>query len=254
MEALARGGLASVGVSFVLVAALALELATGHGGAATDREGAMAYVARTPLGEVLLPLVALGFLGYAAWRLALATVGEPVESRRKEDPSQRLRQACLGVFYAALSVATIRLLVRPANPSPQRAHAAEVILRWPGGPVIVGIVGIGFIVASIVNAYRAITGRYRRRLKRWQIPKPEERMINVIAVAGFTARFVIFGLIGAFLIRAAATYDPQDATGMDVALREIAIQPYGRILLAVVALGLLAHGLYRFAESRFRKV
>jgi hypothetical protein len=41
---------------------------------------------------------------------------------------------------------------------------------------------------------------------------------------------------------------------LDAALVELLKQPFGPWLLGVVALGLLAYGVYSFAEARYRQV
>ena len=49
-------------------------------------------------------------------------------------------------------------------------------------------------------------------------------------------------------------YDPEKARGLDAALRTLREQSYGTFLLALVALGIAAFGVYCFLQSRYRKV
>ncbi|HLJ34542.1 MAG TPA: DUF1206 domain-containing protein, partial [Ktedonobacteraceae bacterium] len=49
-------------------------------------------------------------------------------------------------------------------------------------------------------------------------------------------------------------FDPKKAVGLDGALKELLLQPFGPILLVIVALGLIAYGLYSFAEARYRRI
>ena len=51
VERLARFGLVTQGVSFMLVGVLAVELALGEGGKATDREGALRAIAEHGVGR-----------------------------------------------------------------------------------------------------------------------------------------------------------------------------------------------------------
>ena len=74
------------------------------------------------------------------------------------------------------------------------------------------------------------------------------------APLSFTARGVVFGLIGFFLARAAYQYDPKEAVGLDGALSKLLQQHYGSALLGAVAAGLIAFGLYCLAEARYREV
>ena len=73
-----------------------------------------------------------------------------------------------------------------------------------------------------------------------------------LAIAGLTARMVVFCTIGVSVLRAAERYDPDEATGLDGALRELADRPYGPWILAAVGLGLITFGLYQLAQARYR--
>jgi H+/Cl- antiporter ClcA len=73
-------------------------------------------------------------------------------------------------------------------------------------------------------------------------------------VAGHAARAIVFGLIGAFLVKAAVGYEPDEAIGIDGALRKLAQQPYGEVLLGAVAVGLIAYGVYCLVQARYREV
>jgi hypothetical protein len=72
--------------------------------------------------------------------------------------------------------------------------------------------------------------------------------------ASYLARALLYAGLAAFLVRAAWQYDPQDAVGLDGALARVAQATYGEWLLAVVAGGLLAYGLFCFMQARFREV
>jgi hypothetical protein len=53
---------------------------------------------------------------------------------------------------------------------------------------------------------------------------------------------------------AAQRHNPGDAQGLGGALRQMEQQPFGRPLLALVALGLIAYGVYSVASARYRRV
>jgi hypothetical protein len=65
---------------------------------------------------------------------------------------------------------------------------------------------------------------------------------------------VAFALTGFFLVRAAWDYDPKKARGLDGALRTtVADSNTGRWLIGVVAIGMIAFGLYGYAEAAWRR-
>src|SRR5262249_22220789 len=72
---LARSGLAARGVVFGVIGVLALKLAVGDGGKATNQQGALQTIAHGTFGKFLLVILALGLAGYAIWRLVRAALG-----------------------------------------------------------------------------------------------------------------------------------------------------------------------------------
>ena len=73
-------------------------------------------------------------------------------------------------------------------------------------------------------------------------------------MAGYTAKGVAYAIAGLLIVVAAVNYDPEKARGLDAALRTLRDQSYGPILLALMALGIAAFGVYCFFQSRYRKV
>ena len=80
------------------------------------------------------------------------------------------------------------------------------------------------------------------------------KWIGRVGTVGLVARAVVFGLIGVFLIKAAIEYDPKTAVGLDGALAKLVNQPYGSVLLGIVAAGLIAFALYSLSDARYRKI
>jgi hypothetical protein len=72
-------------------------------------------------------------------------------------------------------------------------------------------------------------------------------------VVGLLARLVVFGLIGAFLIKAAVDYAPKEALGLDGALQKLAHQTYGSWLLGLTAAGLFAYAAFCLVDARYRR-
>jgi len=71
---------------------------------------------------------------------------------------------------------------------------------------------------------------------------------------GYSARGIIYVVIGGFLIWAAIQFNPDAAVGMGDALDKVAQQPFGTWLLALVALGLMAYAGFAFVQARYRNI
>jgi len=257
LEGLARGGLAARGVLYLVVAALAVQVARGHGDERADKQGAMQAVVRQPLGQLLLLVLAVGLGGYALWRFVEAIVGPREDRGSSKAKVKRVGCAARGVLYTAFFVSAVKLLVsskgKSASDNPQSDWTARV-LKWPGGTWLVVGVGLAVIAGGVYVGWRGLARKFRKRLKSGEMSPAERRWILGLGTVGMVARMIVFTMIGVFLIAAVRQNDPNQAVGLDGALKRLAGRSYGPALLVVVAVGLAAYGLYSFAEARYRRV
>jgi hypothetical protein len=250
---LGRFGLVAMGVSYGLVAVLAIKLALGEGGKTEDRGGALQTIARDGFGRIVVILLAIGFAGYAIWRFAQAFLDRGGEGKGPKGLAKRLGYFGRGCIYTALCITAVAVLMGSTGSSNEKQETAHV-LDWPGGRYIVGAIGAGFAVAALWNFFRGLTRRFKKELKTGEMSEFEEKLATVVGVVGLCARGVVFGLIGTFLIKAAYEYDPEEAIGLDGALRKLVAQDYGSWLLGLVAAGLLAFGVFCLFQARYREV
>jgi hypothetical protein len=255
LERLARAGMVAQGVMYGLVGGLTLELAIGLGGKTTDQRGALRTLADEWYGLAALLALAVGFAGYALWRLAVALLGEKVESREDVGIGKRLVYAGRALVYAGLCFSAVALVVaRDSSGSNTEDKATATVLDWPAGRWLVGAAGLGIVGYGLWNGYRALSRNFEKDLKVEQMGADERRLVCNVGRAGFAARGVVFALIGAFVVKAAVSFDSREAVGVDGALQELAQQPYGQALLGAVAAGLIAFGLFSLARARYREV
>ena len=251
---LARGGLVAKGASYAIVAVLAIELAVGHGGKATSRQGALHALAGGSFGKVVLGLLVAGFAAYAIWRFveAWAAPGDDAKTWAK-----RLASFGRGLIYAGLAFSAVKILAGAGGGGSQTAKAHQTtatVLSLPAGTWLVGIGGAIAIGVGLWNFYRGIAGKFQDNWRTAEMSSTARRWGGRAGTAGHLARAVVFGLIGVFVIRAALEYDPKEAIGLDGALQKLAAAAYGPWLLGLTAAGLLAYGLYCLVDARYRDV
>jgi hypothetical protein len=255
----ARTGLVAKGVSYGLVGVVAIALAVGLGGKATDRSGALELLAKHGFGKALLLLLAVGFGAYALWRFVQA-VADREDDDGAKGLAKRLGKAAgyvgRGLIYAGLTLTTVRLLTG-ADEKPQNQQARETtagVFDWPAGRWLVGLAGLAILGAGVWNGYRAVSTKFEDKWRTGKMSKPERRWGVRAGVVGHLARAVVFGLIGLFLAKAAVQHDPKEAIGLDGALQKLAHASYGPALLGLTAAGLIAYGLYCLLDARYRDV
>jgi Domain of Unknown Function (DUF1206) len=254
LEWLARAGLLARGVVYGIIGILALKLAVGSGGKATTQRGALMTLAHEPFGQVLLIATAVGLAGYALWRLVRAGIGHGTE--QTDSGFTRVAGVASGVAYAALAVTAVKILTGASSSggsnSPKKTTAG--VLGWTGGTVIIGVVGAVLIGVALFQGYKGVSKRFLDDSKTREMSRAVKRGFTAIGVFGHLARMVVFGLIGYGLVTAAVDYAPRRALGLDGALSKLAHQPYGPLLLGVVAAGLIGFALYSIADARYAKV
>ena len=77
---------------------------------------------------------------------------------------------------------------------------------------------------------------------------------DVVGVVGLTGRAAVVALLGYLLLRASLEHDPQEAAGVDEALRSLVDEAYGRWVVTAIAVGLACYGLYSWIEARYRRL
>ncbi len=259
IDRLARFGFIMRGVLYIVIGLLAVQLALGAGGKATDQNGAIALLAANPWGKFLLFAMAIGLAGYSLWGFVRA-IFDPL--RRGHDTKglvARLGFLISGVSYGALVLPTARYLTgNPGSGGGQSGNPQDItaqLLSKPGyGQWLVILFGGFWIVAAIGQFLQAYKAEFVKDFKSREMRANEKRWATRIGRFGYAARGVVFAIIGWFVIQAALSFSPQRATGFDGALLKIAREPYGLYLLAIVALGLVAFGVYSMLCARWNKV
>jgi uncharacterized protein DUF1206 len=254
VERLGRLGLVAKAVLYAVVGILAIQVALGGREQNPDRQGALRAIAEQPFGMVLLVLLALGLAGYAVWRLAQAILDRDNEG---EDPiglAKRAGALAQAGWYAVLWGLTVSTLVGNGSGDGNEQETTAGIFEWPGGRYLVYAAGIAFIAAAAFNGYRAVTCKFNKKLKTGEMGGAEGKAATGVGILGHLARMAVFGLVGAFLVKAAWEFDPKQARGLDGALLELSQQPYGGLLLGAVAVGLLAYAAYCLFQARYRRI
>jgi hypothetical protein len=253
LELLERLGYAVRGALYAAMGLLALRVVFSvAGGQTTDLTGSLVFLIRNPFGKLVLIVAAVGLAAYSLWGLTRA-IYDPLH--RGSDASGYM--ARLGFLTSALSYAAIvwfalQLLAGSgATTSDGTKTTIATVLTHPAGgalTILIGLVVIGIALGQFLEAYRAT---FARDLKGTEM-SPRTRDIAVkLGRFGMFARGVIFLIIGWFVVQAGVHHDPAQTQGFSGAFVFLLAQPFGRILLGIVALGFVALGLHSFACARW---
>lgn len=249
-------GWAAKGVVYLALAYLVLQMALGSSSQEASTTGALQKIAETAPGKVTLVVLGVGLLAFAVGRvLEVTTLAGP-----KIDAKDKVVAAVLAVAYTALALTAFSIVGVAGSSSggsgggSAEEQGSDFLFGLPGGRWWVGLLGLVVIAVGVHSAVNGVKQDFLPTLRTGEMSPGVRTASTRLGTAAYLTKGAILALVGYFFVAAAVTYDPEEAQGLDAALREVAQQSWGQVVLVVVAVGLLAYALFAFVEARYRDV
>ncbi len=247
-----RLGWFAKGVIYVLAGVLAFSVvgrSFGWSGANANGDeasptGAIKEVAQSSGGPLLLIVLACGMFLYAAWRLV--TVLFPGRTDVAES-IKRIGYFASAVMYVTFGITAISLARSrnaTANGNKTVSDYTSRIMNNELGRWAIGIVGVIIIATGLYRIFKGLKVDVTDDIDMSGMSGGRLRWTKRLGSIGEIGRGIAVGMIGFFLLRAAVTFDPAEATGLDGALRRLAVEPWGVYVVAGIGVGLVAYGMF----------
>src|SRR5919112_2008170 len=240
-------GLVSYGVVHLLIAWIALQVAWGDGGDASQ-QGALRALSKTGAGPVLLVVVAVGMLTLALWQAVEAAFGNGRVAEQHDEAHRtrkRLSSAGRALVYLLLGISAFRLVLGDGGSKGQEDGLTSRLLSVPLGRILVIAVAVAVLALGISQVVRGVRQTFTEDLS-----GDRTRPTRMLGTVGYVAKGVAFAVVAGLFGWAALSYDAKKAGGLDAALHTVASQPQGSLLLTVLAAGFAAFGLFCFVWAR----
>lgn len=248
IERAARVGFLARGAVYIIIGALAAKAAIGSGGDTTDSRGALNVIAGQPFGTVMLWIVAIGLAGYGLWKLVEAT-NDPAG----RGAGHRALDAIKGIAHLALAVSAATL----ASGNGDGSSGSGMVTRFvdhPLGRWVAILAGLGFAIYGVAQVGKAVRAEMDRNFNFAEVSEGTRNAVIQLARFGIAARGVVFTILGLLFAMAAWKRGAAGEQDTGDALQVIGGLPGGQIILAAVALGLIAYGLYSILNARYRRI
>jgi hypothetical protein len=245
-RAAARAGFAVNGLLHILIGGIALGVAFGGGEGDADQGGALQALAGNPLGAIVLWVVVVGLWALGIFQLITAFL-------TGDDWKDKLKEGGKGIAYLAVGFTAFTFARGGSTDSAKQTEdLSATLLKTPGGVVL--LVVLGLVVAAI-GVYFVIKGGKKKFLDDISLPGGTVgNATTKLGMVGYIAKGIAIIVVGLLFLVAAFTSDATKASGLDGALKSLVELPFGVIVLAAVAIGLIAFGVYSFVRARYAKL
>ena len=241
----ARAGYLARAIVYFLIGYIALT--TGRGSGATDILG---QIEDMPGGQFILALVGVGLLGYGIFRIYGAAIDIEGGGTELKGIAKRLGHVASGLGHLFLAFVAIKTALGSGGSSGGSGggedQAASMVLGFPGGWIVLALVGLCFIGAGFEQAKKAYTGKFMGKLD-----ADAPHFVKYLGHAGYAARAVVFLVIGWFAIKAAFAEQGSQVRGVGGAISSLQNNGW---LFTLVAIGFLLFGLFSLAMARYRTI
>jgi hypothetical protein len=250
---LARIGYATRGSVFLIVGGLALLAAGDSTEQPQGMRDAMQTVFDRPLGGFILWAIAFGLACFSCWRFLQSIFDADALGNRLFGLMRRTSFAVAGLFYLALATATARITVQERTTTEDQS--ARDWTHWamtkPLGRDLIAAIAVVLVGIAIALMVQVVRAPYRREFDKKRMP-----LVWVVALGsvGIMTRALVFLAIGIFLGIADYDYNSTEVIGVSGVLRTLQEQSYGRWMLAIAGLGLVAFGAFEIVEAYARRV
>ena len=250
---LGRAGWLAKGIVYVIAGVLALGVAAKASGwadtsTAGNQEasptGAIKTVAGSSGGTLLLWLLAAGLLLYSAWRLVTAFLPGGSDAKAIIHRIGYVVSAIIYATFAFSAIALARHTSQDQNGNSKVTDISASVMEHTAGRWVIGAVGVIIVAAGLYRLCKGITMDVNDELDLSGMSATRRVWTERLGAVGEVGRGVGIGLVGFFMVRAALNYNAAEATGLDGALRRLATNTWGLLLVAVVGLGFAAYGVF----------
>ena len=244
-----RVGIVAYAIVHLLIAWVAIQLALGDEGGSASSKGALSTMAQTPVGSVLLYVVAAGFGALVLWQLTEAVAGHRDQDGGKR-VAKRFGSGLKVLLYGALGWSALKIAMGGGSDGGSADTTTAKIMAMPGGQVLVGLAGLAVAAYAVRLIHRGFTESFMEKLEARGQTGDSGKAFVTFGKVGYVSKGLALLVVAGLFVWAAWTQDPQKSGGLDQALHQVLQQPFGVPMLLALGAGIACYGLFALAWAR----
>ncbi|HEX8547328.1 MAG TPA: DUF1206 domain-containing protein [Cytophagaceae bacterium] len=255
VENFSRFGIFCKGVVYCVLGLLAFLAAIGSRKQDPSKEGSFKLILEQPFGKILLAIVAIGLVGYVLWRFIQVVKDTENKGKDLKGIIARVGFGMSGIIYAGFAYVAADLVLGNTEGSGGGGNKqmTQKLLDHSYGQVILGIIALIVIGQAINQIYKAYTGKYKKKIHQERMSSKESEVFSKVGKVGYVARGIVLAIIGYFILRAALESNSNEVKDTEGAFAFIN-HSFGPVIFGIVALGLMAYGVFMFFMARYREI
>ncbi len=231
----------------ILYSVLGLIALTSAGRISQGTNGIFDAIEEFPLGPAILWLMVVGLLAYALFRFASTFFDIENQGSDTKGWAHRLGHGGSAIGHLALAFSAYKFATTGSSSGGGAQEAASGVLSVEFGGAALGLLGIAFFATAFFQAKKGATGSFMNRIS--SAAPSQTRLIGGI---GYIARAVVFVVIGWSLFKAGFM---SGGAGQIKTLGDAVAALAGEgIIFTLVAIGILAFGLFSLVLARYRVI
>jgi hypothetical protein len=236
VRAMARTGYLAKGIVYLLIGGLTLLVVAGERRTLPSGDTAVRTIGEQPFGQALLIAIGIGLMCYALWRAVQVVLDPDGANHRGHRLLPRMGYAFSGLSYGALAILAFQMANgRGASQGNSEQTFVAKCLAMDGGAIIVGVAGVLVIIYALYQLYTGVTSDFMKQLRTNEMSPGMQRAALWSGRGGISARAIVFVVIGG-------------------ALAELASNPFGMLILGLIATGLTLYGAHQLVLARYRQI
>ena len=212
-------------------------------------QGVFEMVQGAPAGTAILWLLVLGLLGYALFRLSSAVFDIEHHGTDKKGLAERAGHGGSALGHLLLAWSAFQLATSSGGGGSEGGRAQDAaagVLSFELGALVLGLLGLCFLVAGVFQAKKGLTGEFMSRIS----PRAPDAT-RWLGGAGYVARAVVFAIIGWALVQSAWFGNTSEVVTLGGAIATLSDDG---LAFTLVSIGLLMFGLFSLVLARYRTI
>lgn len=243
-------GFISKGIIYLVIGVLSLLAALNMGGGSSGANHALNFLKRQAFGQIMLVLLGVGLLCYSFWMFVQSVKDPENTGSDKKAILKRSGLFITGLIYTFIAFLAFYHLFTKAYKGDSETHYLSFV-----NPSVLSILFICSGIILVIQAGILIVGVYKGDLlDQFNLEgKKYSHTIRLLGKFGFYARAFVVGIIAYIFLRAGIYTGNNEIKGIQDAFAFLDQSTFGRILMAVTAIGFISYGAFYVFLTRFRK-